>query len=152
MAEGRDTTIRNRAAFHNYEILESFECGVALVGTEVKSIREGKANLVDAYALVRDGELWLLNAHVSPYSHGNRQNHEPRRTRKLLMHRAEINRLAGRTVEKGLTLVPTKMYFKDGRVKVEIGLARGKKLYDKRETELRKTVDREMQAALKERR
>jgi SsrA-binding protein len=144
--------IRNRAAFHNYEILESFECGVALLGTEVKSIREGKANLTDAYALVKDGEVWLLNAHVSPYTHGNRMNHEPRRTRKLLMHKAEINRLSGRTVEKGLTLVPTKMYFKDGRVKVEIGLARGKKNYDKRETEMRKTIDRETQAALKDRR
>jgi SsrA-binding protein len=152
MAEGRDATIRNRAAFHNYEILESFECGVALVGTEVKSIREGKANLTDAYALVKDGEVWLLNAHVSPYSHGNRENHEPRRTRKLLMHRAEIEKLTGRTVEKGLTLVPTRMYFKDGKVKVEIGLARGKKNYDKRETEMRKTIDRETQAALKERR
>lgn len=152
MADSRDANIRNRAAFHNYEIMESFECGVALVGTEVKSIREGKANLTDAYALVRDGEVWLLNAHVSPYSHGNRQNHDPRRSRKLLMHKAEINRLAGRTVEKGLTLIPTRMYFKGGRVKVEIGLARGKKLYDKRETEMRKTIDRETQAALKERR
>jgi len=152
MAESRDATIRNRAAFYNYEILESFECGVALVGTEVKSIREGKANLTDAYALVKDGEVWLLNAHVSPYTHGNRQNHEPRRTRKLLMHKAEIERLTGRTVEKGFTLVPTKMYFKNGRVKVEIGLGRGKKLYDKRETEMRKTVDRETRAALKERR
>jgi SsrA-binding protein len=151
MAEGREAKIRNRAAFHNYEIIESFECGVALVGTEVKSIREGKANLTDAYALVKDGEVWLLNAHVSPYTHGNRQNHEPRRSRKLLMHKAEINRLSGRTVEKGLTLVPTSMYFKNGRVKVEIGLARGKKNYDKRETEMRKTIDRETQAALKER-
>ena len=152
MAESRDATIRNRAAFYNYEILESFECGVALVGTEVKSIREGKANLTDAYALVKDGEVWLLNAHVSPYTHGNRQNHEPRRTRKLLMHKAEIERFTGRTVEKGFTLVPTKMYFKNGRVKVEIGLGRGKKNYDKRETEMRKTIDRETQAALKERR
>jgi SsrA-binding protein len=100
---------------------------------------------------VRDGEVWLMNAHVSPYTHGNRQNHEPRRTRKLLMHKAEIERLSGRTVEKGLTLVPTKMYFKNGRVKVEIGLGRGKKTYDKREAEMRKTVDRETRAALKER-
>jgi SsrA-binding protein len=152
MAEGRDPTIRNRAAYHNYEIMESFECGVALLGTEVKSIREGKANLTDAYALVKDGEVWLLNAHVSPYTHGNRQNHEPRRTRKLLMHRAEIEKLTGRTVEKGLTLVPTSMYFKNGRVKVEIGLARGKKNYDKRETEMKKTLDRETRAELKERR
>jgi SsrA-binding protein len=151
MAEHTDATIRNRAAYHNYDLLESFECGIALVGTEVKSIREGKANLTDAYALVRDGEVWLLNAHISPYPHGNRQNHDPRRTRKLLMHKAEIGRLAGRTVEKGLTLVPTRMYFKNGRVKVEIGLGRGKKLHDKRETEMRKTIDRETRAALKER-
>lgn len=152
MAESHEANIKNRIAYYNYEILESFECGVALVGTEVKSIREGKANLTDAYALVRDGEVWLVNAHVSPYTHGNRQNHEPRRTRKLLMHKAEIERLSGRTVEKGLTLVPTKMYFKNGRVKVELGLGRGKKNYDKRETEMRKTIDRETQAALKERR
>jgi SsrA-binding protein len=152
MADGRDATIRNRAAYHNYEFLESFECGIALVGTEVKSIREGKANLTDAYALVRDGEAWLLNAHISPYTHGNRQNHEPRRTRKLLLHKSEILRLAGRTTEKGFALVPTKMYFKNGRVKVELGLGRGKKLYDMRETEMRKTIDRESRAALKERR
>lgn len=152
MAETRQATIKNREAFHNYEVLETYECGVVLAGTEVKSIREGKANLKDAYALLRDGEVWLLNAHVSPYSHGNRENHDPRRTRKLLLHRAEIQKLAGRTVEKGLTLVPLKMYFKGGRVKVEIGLARGKKLYDKRETAMRKTIDRETAAALKERR
>lgn len=152
MAETRQATIKNREAFHHYEVLETYECGVVLAGTEVKSIREGKANLKDAYALLRDGEVWLLNAHVSPYSHGNRENHDPRRTRKLLLHRAEIQKLAGRTVEKGLTLVPLKMYFKGGRVKVEIGLARGKKLYDKRETAMRKTIDRETAAALKERR
>ena len=152
MAEQRNTpAITNREAYHHYHILETFECGVELVGTEVKSIREGRVSLKDAYAALRDGEVWLLNAHISPYSHGNRQNHEPRRTRKLLMHRYEIERLEGKTVEKGLTLVPTKMYFKEGRVKVEIGLAKGKKLYDKRETEMRKTVDRETRAALKER-
>jgi SsrA-binding protein len=151
MAEARQTSVTNRDAYHHYHITETFECGVELVGTEVKSIREGKVNLKDAYAAVRDGEVWLLNAHISPYTHGNRQNHEPRRTRKLLMHKREIERLSGKTVEKGLTLVPTKLYFKNGRVKVEIGLARGKKLYDKRESEMKKTVERETRAVLKER-
>ncbi|HQR40314.1 MAG TPA: SsrA-binding protein SmpB [Blastocatellia bacterium] len=151
MAEGHEPNIRNREAFFQYEILETFECGVVLTGTEVKSIREGKISLKDAYALVRDGEVWLVNCHISPYTHGNRLNHEPRRTRKLLLNKAEIEKLSGRTVEKGLTLIPTRMYFKKGRVKVEIGIARGKKLYDKRETALRKTVDRETRAALKER-
>jgi SsrA-binding protein len=146
-----ESQIRNREAYHNYEMLETFECGIALVGTEVKSVREGKANLKDAYAALQGGELWLMNAHISPYTHGNRENHDPRRTRKLLAHRAELERLSGRTVEKGLTLVPTKMYFKNGRVKVEVALARGKKLYDKRETEMRKTIERETRAALKER-
>jgi SsrA-binding protein len=131
--------------------LQTFECGIALVGTEVKSIREGKVNLKDSYAAVRDGEAWLLNAHISPYTHGNRQNHDPLRSRKLLLHKEEIERLAGQSVEKGLAIVPTRMYFKEGRVKVEIALAKGKKLYDKREAEMRKTVDRETRAALKER-
>ena len=152
MAETREANIRNREALYNYEVLESFECGISLLGTEVKSIRAGQANLKDAYALVRDGEVWLMNAHISPYSHGNRQNHDPRRTRKLLLHKAEIERLTGRTVEKGLALVPIRMYFKGGRVKVDLALARGKKNYDKRETEMRRTIDRETQAALKERR
>jgi SsrA-binding protein len=147
----RNPTIQNRDAYHQYHILETLECGVALAGTEVKSIRDGRVNLKDAYAAIRDGELWLLNAHISPYTHGNRLNHEPLRSRKLLLHRYEIDRLASKTVEKGLTLVPTKMYFKDGRVKLELGLGRGKKLHDKRETEMRKTIDRETRAALKER-
>jgi SsrA-binding protein len=151
MAESREATIKNRAAFHNYEVLETWECGVELQGTEVKSVREGKVNLKDAYGLIRDGEVWLFNVHISPYTHGNRLNHEPLRTRKLLMHRYEIEKLSGKTVEKGLTLVPLKMYFKNGRVKVELGLARGKKNYDKRETEIRKTVDRETRQMLKER-
>lgn len=151
MANVRQAGATNREAYHHYEMLEKWECGIVLVGTEVKSIREGKVTLKDAYATLRDGELWLLNAHISPYTHGNRQNHEPRRTRKLLVHREEIEKLTGKTVEKGLTLVPTKIYFKDGRAKVEIALARGKKLYDKRETEMKKTVERETRAALKER-
>jgi SsrA-binding protein len=151
MADTRQPVIKNRDAYYRYEMMETFECGIALAGTEVKSIRDGQVSLKDAYALIRDGEVWLVNAHINPYTHGNRQNHDPRRTRKLLLHRREIERLSGRTVEKGLTLVPTKMYFKDGRVKVEIGLARGKKLYDKRETEMKRTVERETRAALKER-
>lgn len=142
----------NRDAYFHYEILETYEAGLALVGTEVKSLREGRINLKDAYALVRDDEAWLLNAHISPYSHGNRQNHDPLRMRKLLLHKREIARLAGLAQEKGLTLVPTKLYFKNGRVKIEIGVGKGKKLYDKRETIKRRETDREARAAMKERR
>jgi SsrA-binding protein len=141
----------NREAYFNYHIVETYECGVALTGTEVKSIREGRCNLKDSYGVIREGEAWLLNAHISPYSHGHRDNHEPTRTRKLLLHKAEIERLAGKAQEKGLTLVPTKMYFKNGRVKLELGVAKGKKLYDKRETERRREADREARAAVKER-
>jgi SsrA-binding protein len=141
----------NREAYHNYHIIETHECGIALTGTEVKSVREGRCNLKDSYGQIRDGEAWLFNAHISPYSHGNRDNHEPTRTRKLLLHKAEIHRLAGKAQEKGLTLVPTKMYFKNGRVKVELAIGKGKKLYDKRETERRREADREARAMLKER-
>lgn len=141
----------NREAYHNYHILETHECGIALTGTEVKSIREGRCNLKDSYGQIRNGEAWLFNAHISPYSHGHRDNHEPTRTRKLLLHKAEINRLAGKAQEKGLTLVPTKMYFKNGRVKVELAIAKGKKLYDKRETERRREADREARAMMKTR-
>jgi len=141
----------NREAYHNYHILETHECGVALTGTEVKSIREGRCNLKDSYGLIREGEAWLVNAHISPYSHGNRDNHEPTRTRKLLLHRAEIDKLASKAQEKGLTLVPTKMYFKDGRIKIELAVGKGKKLYDKRETEKRREADREARAMIKER-
>lgn len=141
----------NREAYFNYHILETYECGVALTGTEVKSIREGRCNLKDSYCQVRSGEAFLLNAHISPYSHGNRENHEPTRTRKLLLHKAEIEKLASKAQEKGLTLVPTRMYFKNGRIKLEIGVAKGKKLYDKRETVRRRDADREARAAVKER-
>jgi SsrA-binding protein len=141
----------NREAYHNYHILETHECGIVLTGTEVKSIREGRCNLKDSYGQVRDGEAWLLNAHISPYSHGNRENHEPTRARKLLMHKGEIERLASKAQEKGLTLVPTRMYMKNGRVKIELAIAKGKKLYDKRETERRREADREARAILKER-
>jgi len=141
----------NREAYHNFHIIETIECGIALTGTEVKSIREGRCNLKDSYGQIRQGEAWLLNAHISPYTHGNRENHEPTRTRKLLLHKKEINKLSGKAQEKGLTLVPTKMYFKNGRLKLELAVAKGKKLYDKRETEKRREADREARATLKER-
>jgi SsrA-binding protein len=141
----------NREAYHNYHILETHECGIALTGTEVKSIREGRCNLKDSYGQIRQGEAWLLNAHISPYSHGNRENHEPLRSRKLLLHKKEILKLASKAQEKGLTLVATRMYFKNGRIKVELAVAKGKKLYDKRETERRREADREARATLKER-
>jgi SsrA-binding protein len=141
----------NRAAYHHYHILETFEAGVQLLGTEVKSAREGRVNLKDAYATISNGEAWLLNAHISPYTHGNRQNHEPTRMRRLLLHKREIEKLRSRAEEKGLTLVPTKFYFKNGFIKCELAIARGKKLYDKRETEARKTQEREARAAMKNR-
>ncbi len=120
-----------------------------LSGTEIKSIRTGRANLQDSFALIRNGEVWLVGAHISPYTHGNRENHEPRRERKLLMHRYEIARLTSKVQEKGWTLVPLQMHLRDGRAKVELGLARGKKLYDKREAIAKKDYDREMQRAVK---
>ncbi len=141
----------NREAFFDYFILDTYEAGLALVGTEVKALREGRINLKDAYVAIRDGEAWLLDAHISPYSHGNRYNHEPRRTRRLLLHKREIAKLAAATQERGLTVVPTKLYFKRGRVKVEIATAKGKKSYDKRETERRRDIERETRAALKAR-
>jgi SsrA-binding protein len=146
-AGARDATV-NRAAAHHYFLLERFEAGIVLTGTEVKSIRSGRANLKDAYGLVKDGELWLLNAHISPYEHGNIYNHDPLRTRKLLVHSAELRKLVGKTQQKGMTLIPTRMYFKNGRVKVELALARGKQLWDKRETERRRTADREAREAI----
>ena len=139
----------NRQAYHHYQILETFEAGIVLQGTEVKSIREGKVNLKDSYGLVKNGEVWLLNCHISPYSHGNRMNHDPLRTRKLLLHRREIRKLLGKTTERGLTLVPIRIYFQRGLAKCEVALARGKKLYDKRETEKRKTIDKETRQAMK---
>jgi SsrA-binding protein len=141
----------NRKAYHDYHILETFECGIALLGTEVKGIREGQANLRDSYARVEKGEVWLYNVHINPYSHRGYVDHDPKRKRRLLLHKYEIRKLIGKTVEKGLTLVPTKMYFKNGRIKVAIGLARGKQDHDKRETLRRREVDRETRAAVKER-
>jgi SsrA-binding protein len=142
----------NRQAFHNYEIIEKFEAGVALTGTEIKSARDGLVNLKDAYGIVKAGEVWLLNAHISPYSHGNYANHDPLRTRKLLLRRSEINRLIGRTTERGLTLVPLRMYLKEGRLKCELALAKGRKTHDKREVSRKKTIDKETKQALSERR
>jgi SsrA-binding protein len=141
----------NREAYHNYFILETYEAGIQLTGTEVKSARAGRVNLKDGYVLVRDGQAWLHSVHISPYSHGNRQNHNPDRDRRLLMHKRELIRLQSKIQEKGLTLVPTKFYFKGNLIKCEIGLAKGKKLYDKRETEAKKTQEREARAAMKNR-
>ena len=139
----------NKKAYHDYFILEKLEAGIALQGTEVKSIREGRINLKDSYAIVKAGEIFLFNCHISPYSHGNRENHEPTRSRKLLLHRGEIRKLTGKSQEKGLTLVPLRVYLRRGRIKLELGVARGKKLYDKRETERRKDADREARVAMK---
>ncbi len=143
----RDAAV-NRVAAHNYFLLEKFETGVALTGTEVKSVRAGQANLKDSYGLLKDGELWLLNCHIGPYDHGNIFNHAPLRTRKLLVHKEEIRKLIGKTQQKGLTLIPTRLYFKNGRVKVELALAKGKQLWDKRETERRRTADKEAREAV----
>jgi SsrA-binding protein len=141
----------NRKAFHDYHILETFEAGIALLGTEVKGIREGQANLRDSFARVDRGEVWLHNVHINPYSHRGYVDHDPKRKRRLLLHKYEIRKLIGKTVEKGLTLVATKMYFKNGKVKVEIALAKGKQDHDKRETIRRREADRETRAAVKER-
>ncbi len=149
---GEKVVATNKKAFHDYFILEKIEAGIALLGTEVKAIREGRLNLKDSYAMVQAGEAFLFNCHISPYSHGNRENHDPTRSRKLLLHTKEIRKLIGKTQEKGLTVVPLRVYLKRGRIKVELGVARGKKLIDKRETERRKEADREARAAMKHRR
>ena len=135
----------NRRARHEYEILETLEAGLVLRGTEVKSLRDGQVNFKDSYATVRNGEAWLRGCHISPYSHGTDANHEPERDRKLLLHKREITRIVGKTAEKGLTVVPLKIYFKHGRIKIEIGLARGKKLHDKRATLRERETRREME-------
>jgi SsrA-binding protein len=147
-ASGQKDAAVNRNASHTYFLLEKFEAGLVLTGTEVKSVRGGKTNLKDAYGLIKDGELWLLNCHIGPYDHGNIFNHAPLRTRKLLVHKEEIRKLIGKTQQKGLTLIPTRMYFKNGRVKVELALAKGKQLWDKRETERRRTADKEAREAV----
>jgi SsrA-binding protein len=140
---------QNKKAWHNYFIEDKYEAGIALLGTEVKSLRDGKANLGDSYAKIQRGEVFLVDAHISAYRFGNRFNHDPLRTRKLLLHRREIRRLVGKVQEKGLTLIPLRLYFSDGKAKVELGLAKGKKLFDKRETLKRKTMEREMERGRK---
>jgi len=144
---GRKLITSNRRATHDYEILETFEAGLVLRGPEVKSLREGRANLSDSYAVLRRGEAFLVNAHVSPYEKAGRDNAEPRRERKLLMHRSELSRLAPKLAERGFTLVPLSLYFKAGRAKVELGLARGKKQYDKRQTLKKREQEREIERA-----
>ncbi len=149
MGTGR-TLVVNRQARFNYEILEKFEAGISLVGTEVKSIREGKGNIKEAYADIRGGEAWLIGAHISPYSHGNITNHDPLRDRKLLLNAREIDKLQGKVMEKGLTLVPLRLYLKGRLIKLELGVARGKKLVDKREDIKKRDQEREIQRAMKE--
>ncbi len=151
MAEDFKVVATNRKAYHDYHIEETHEAGIALTGTEIKSVRNGSVNLKDSYAVVKDGEAWLLNVHISPYEPASRQNVDPDRSRKLLLHRYEINRLLGRVQEKGLTIVPLRMYLKRNHAKVELGLVRGKRQYDKREAIAKRETDREIQRALKER-
>jgi SsrA-binding protein len=150
--KAQSSIAENRKAFHDYHLLETFEAGLVLLGTEVKAIREGRVNLRDSFARLEDGEVYLYNVNISPYSHRGYADHEPLRRRKLLLHREEIRKLIGKTVEKGMTLVPVRLYFKNGRVKVAVSLAKGKKEYDKRETLKRREVDRETRAAVKSRR
>lgn len=146
----RDASV-NRSAGHNYFLSDKFEAGVMLRGTEVKSIRNGEANLKDAYGIIKNGELWLLNVHIGPYSHGNIYNHDPVRTRKLLVHKEQIRKLTGKLQTKGMTLIPTRLYFKNGRVKCELALGKGKQLWDKRETSRRRTEENEARTAIRQR-
>jgi SsrA-binding protein len=145
----RQVVARNRRARHDYEILDTFEAGIALLGPEVKSLRNGKASLTDGYAVIRRGEVFLTNVHVGPYEKAWRENADPRRERKLLLHRAEISRLKGKLAERGLTLIPLQLYFKHGRAKVELGLCRGKRRYDKRESIRSRETERDLQRALR---
>ncbi|HEY7207168.1 MAG TPA: SsrA-binding protein SmpB [Gaiellaceae bacterium] len=151
-AKGEKTIVDNRRARHDYQLLDRVEAGLVLQGTEVKSLRDGRASLARAYADVRDGELWLVGSHIDVYDQGNRANHEPDRDRKLLLHRREIDSLYGRVRERGLTLVPTRLYFRDGRVKVELALARGKERIDKRRDLAARDAQRQIERALKSRR
>lgn len=143
--------VNNRLAYHEYHILDKYEAGAVLVGTEVKSIMAGRIQLKESFVQIKDSEVWLIGAHVSHYSHGNINNHDVLRPRKLLLNRREIEKLEKETTQKGMTLVVTRIYWKNGRIKFEIGVAKGKKLYDKRETEMRKTIEKETKAQLKER-
>jgi SsrA-binding protein len=146
--EEKNVTV-NRKARYEYEILQVYEAGIVLQGTEVKALREGKANLVDSYGLLKDNEIWLMGAHISEYTQGNINNHDPTRTRKLLMNRSEIRKLIGKVKEKGLTLVPLRIYFKKGRVKIEIALAKGKKIHDKREAIAKRDFNRDQERKIK---
>jgi SsrA-binding protein len=148
--DGDRTIATNRRARHEYEILDVVEAGLVLRGTEVKSLRDGQVTFKDSYATIRNGEAWLLGCHIAPYSHGTDANHDPERDRKLLLHGKEIARLTGRTAERGLTLVPLRLYFKKGRAKLELGLARGKKLHDKRSALREREVRREMDRAARD--
>ena len=151
MGAGEKLVASNRRAYHDFEILETYEAGLVLQGTEVKSLREGRADLKESYARIEQEEAWLLGCHISPYAQGNRAYHDPLRPRKLLLHRGELNRLLGKILEKGLTLVPLRLYFKQGRAKIELGLARGRKLLDKRHVIREREERREMARALRER-
>jgi len=151
-ADGTVNICRNRRATHDYDILDRIECGIVLVGTEVKSLREGHSSLEDSYARIDDGEVWLIGAEIPEYLYGNRLNHKPKRPRKLLLHRREIDKFAGKASEKGLTLVPLRMYFKDGKAKVELAVAKGKQTLDKRESLKKADAKREMDRALASRR
>jgi len=147
-AQEKNITV-NRKARHEYTILQSFEAGIVLVGTEVKSLRQGKANIVDSYAKVINGEVWLIGLHINEYTQGNINNHDPVRDRKLLLNKSEIRKLIGGTTEKGLTLIPLRLYFKNGKVKIEIALAKGKKVYDKRRDIAKKDFEREQERRIK---
>ncbi|HYI11081.1 MAG TPA: SsrA-binding protein SmpB [Thermoanaerobaculia bacterium] len=149
---GEKLIASNKKALHDYFILQKMEAGLVLTGTELKSLREGKAQLKDAYVIFKNGEAYLFGAHISPYTHGNLQNHDPERTRKLLLHRRELDKLFSQTTEKGLSVVPLRLYFKGSRVKAEIAVVKGKKQYDKRDTERARELDREAASAMKERR
>ena len=146
--QGQKTIARNKKARHEYFIEDTWEAGIVLTGTEVKSLREGRASLVDGFAQIRDGELWMYNVHIPEYNQGTWNNHAPRRLRKLLLHKSEIQKLIGKTKESGLTLIPLELYFKDGKAKVELGLARGKKDYDKRQVIMERTMKREAERAM----
>jgi SsrA-binding protein len=146
--QGQKTIARNKKARHEYFIEDTYEAGIVLTGTEVKSLREGRASLVDGFAQIRDGELWMYNVHIPEYNQGTWNNHAPRRLRKLLLHKSEIQKLIGKTKESGLTLIPLELYFKDGKAKVELGLARGKKDYDKRQVIMERTMKREAERAM----
>jgi SsrA-binding protein len=146
--QGRRLIAQNKKARHDYTIVDTYECGIVLSGTEVKSLRAGRASLIDGFAQIKDGEVWLHNVHIPEYFEGSWNNHTPRRVRKLLLHRAEISKLIGKTKEKGYTLVPLALYFKDGRAKVELALAQGKKQHDKRQALMEKQAGREAQRAM----